>query len=86
MKPRFKIGDWLHYKGVYEGYICVENIAVHEGVVYYYEQTTHSFIEDYPENSNLIEKVSEDTDEKFKRYKTYLELKKEFENVSTTPT
>ena len=72
-KEKYKIGDWLHYNGNYEGYLHVEDIQVVNGVTYYYERSTHSFIDD----TAFIEKVDVN-DERFKRYKLYLELKNEF--------
>lgn len=74
MKTKFKIGDWLHYNGNYEGYLYIEDIQVVNGVIYYYERSTHSFIDD----TSFIEQVDAN-DERLKRYKLYLDLKNEFE-------
>ena len=71
-----KVGDWIYYKGNYDGYLHIEDIQVLNGVTYYYERSTHSFVDD----TSFIEKVDE-TDERFKRYKQYLELKNEFESI-----
>lgn len=72
-KETYKVGDWIQYKGTYEGYLHIEDIKVINGVTYYYERSTHSFVDD----TSFIKKVNEN-DERFKRYKLYLELKNEF--------
>ena len=73
---QINIGDWIYYKGVYDGYLHVEEIKIVNGITYYYERSTHSFVDD----TSFIEKVDE-TNERFKRYKQYLELKNEFELI-----
>ena len=79
IKPRFKVGDWLYYKGMYDGYLHVERIEIINDVVYYFEDTTQSFVDDYDGTDNTLRLV-DDNDENFKRYKMYIELKNEFNN------
>ena len=81
IKPRFKVGDWLYYKGTYDGYLHVERIDIANDVVYYFEDTTHTFVDDYDGTDNTLRLV-DDNDEKFKRYKMYIELKNEFEKYA----
>ena len=79
IKPRFKVGDWLYYNGTYDGYLHVERIEIVNDVVYYFDDTTHTFVDDYDGTDNTL-KLVDDNDDKFKRYKMYIELKKEFDN------
>ena len=74
----FKVGDIIKSKSRYGiEFIHIDEIKVSNGLTYYYDHSKGYFVnEPLDHTDSKLELVDDET---YKRYKLYLELKKEFE-------
>ena len=81
MKPKYKVGDLLIYRGYYEGgtsgVFIVDRIEMDEFDRYIYYHDVSETCKTFIYEDDVIGVIDYDS-EKYKRYQLYLELKKEF--------
>ena len=60
-------------------FIHIDEIKVSNGLTYYYDHSKGYFVNEPLDDTDSKLELADDNDETYKRYKLYLELKKEFE-------
>lgn len=76
----FKVGDIIKLECRYGvEFIHIDKITEYEGLTYYYDYSKHLFVNEPLDNTDSTLELADNNDETYKRYKLYLELKKEFE-------
>ena len=76
----FKVGDIIKVTGRYGvSFITIDEIKEFVGVIYYYDHANHQAVNEPINETDAKLELADDNDETYKRYKLYLELKKEFD-------
>ena len=76
----FKVGDVIKSKSRYGiEFIHIDEIKISNGLTYYYDHSKRYFVNEPLDDTDSKLELADDNDETYKRYKLYLELKKEFE-------
>ena len=76
----FKVGDIIKSKSRYGiEFIHIDEINIFNGLTYYYDHSKGYFVNEPLDDTDSTLELVDDNDETYKRYKLYLELKKEFE-------
>lgn len=76
----FKVGDIIKVTCRYGvSFMHIDEIKESDGVTYYYDHSKHHFVNEPIDGNDAKLELADDNDETYKRYKLYLELKKEFD-------
>lgn len=76
----FNVGDIIKVTCRYGvSFMHIDEIKESDGVTYYYDHSKNQFVNEPIDGNDAKLELANDNDETYKRYKLYLELKKEFE-------
>lgn len=76
----FKVDDTIKVTCRYGiEFMHIDEIKDSDGVTYYYDHSKNQFVNEPIDGNDAKLELANESDETYKRYKLYLELKKEFE-------
>ena len=76
----FNVGDIIKVTCRYGvSFMHIDEIKESDGVTYYYDHSKNQFVNEPIDGNDAKLELANESDETYKRYKLYLELKKEFE-------
>ena len=76
----FNVGDIIKVTCRYGvSFMHIDEIKESDGVTYYYDRAKNQFVNEPIDGNDAKLELANDTDETYKRYKLYLELKEEFD-------
>ena len=76
----FKVGDIIKVTSRYGvSFITIDEIKEFAGVTYYYDYAKHQIVNEPVDETDGKLELANESDETYKRYKLYIELKKEFD-------
>ena len=76
----FNVGDIIKVTCRYGvSFMRIDEIKESDGVTYYYDHSKNQFVNEPIDGNDAKLELANDNDETYKRYKLYIELKKEFD-------